>query len=42
MASGKLPDGLGSSAQCSAVTERDGMGVRVGGRLERKGIYVHI
>ena len=32
----------GSSTQCSAVTQRGGMGSGVGGRFRREEIYVHI
>ena len=42
MATGKLLCSTGSSARCSVMTERDGMGGVVGERLKREGIYVYI
>ena len=41
IASGNLLYSTGSSAQCFVTTQRDEIG-RVGGRLNREGIYVYI
>jgi len=40
MASGKLLYSIGSSAQCSVMVWRGGMGE--GGRLRKEGIYVYL
>ena len=41
-ASGKLLCTTGSSAWCSGMTRRDGMGVRAGGRFEKEGMYASL
>ena len=41
LANGKLLDSTGSSAPCSVMTWRNGMG-SVGGRLNKEKIYVYI
>ena len=40
--SGKLLYTTGSSAGCSVMTQRSGMGCGVGGRSKRKGKYVYM
>ena len=42
IASGKLLSSAGSSAWCSVVTKKGGMGSGVGGRSKREEIYVYI
>ena len=42
IASGNVLYSTGSSAWCSVVTSMGGMGVGVGGRSKREGIYVYI
>ena len=42
VASRKLLYSIGSSAQCSVMTERSEIGVGMGGRFKREGIYVYI
>ena len=41
IASGKLLYNMGSSAQCSGMTQQNGMRV-VGGRFRRQGTHVHL
>ena len=42
MASGKLLKSTGSSARCSVMTQRGGMGKEMGGSFKREGIYVYL
>ena len=42
IANGNLPYGSGNSNRVSILTERGGMGRKVGGSFKREGIYVYL